>query len=672
ELSGNRVVRGSGGIASLKDPVLALRLAGEGDAANWLQFLKDSPLRRSYADVLFGMSMRGPAKVAADLSIPLRKNLGKASVEGQALLEGIAFRDTKWNLAFDEVRGRADFSDAGFAADRLNLSTDGHAGELGIAVGRFSSDPALQVEASLSGSLSAQTLFGQYDALKTILDQVQGKADWTVDLKVHRPVETGDRGRTELHYRSSLQGIAVGFPAPLGKLAGLSLPLHLQVQLPASETEAPVLRLDLGPQARLFAVVGTTDSDFRGQLQLGVEQAQDLPARGLRVSGIAADVDLPGWAGWVVATTTASKEESVLTDVDLQMAGQQRLMLDRSDGPWVLKLEGPTAQGFVRFEESGDRPAAVVAQFERLHLPEPGDGAVDLTLTPSMVPTLHLWVKELRIGEAQLGEARLEAFASDTGLRVDLLEARSADLEIHATGDWMVSVSGSESRFKIRMLSEDLGRMLKGLGFAGVIAGGQTLAEIDAHWRGAPYAFALERLTGSIDVSVGQGRFLDVNPGAGRIFGLLSLRELPRRLTLDFRDLFQAGMSFDRIEGRFELADGNAWTENLTVRGPAADLLIIGRTGLSSRDYDQQVMVAPHVSGVLPVLGVLAAGPVGAAAGFLAQGMVGQGNDIEKSSRVHYSIAGSWEKPVVARLTPVRPDAPPPRRRSDPAPRGAG
>lgn len=670
-LSGNRVIRGSGGIASLKDPVLKLQLAGEGDAANWLQFLKSSPLRRSYADVLFGMSVQGRAEVAADLSIPLRKNLGHAAVEGQALLDGISFRDTKWNLQFDQVRGRADFSDAGFAADHLNLIMDRHSAELGIAVGTYSSDPALQVEAALSGSLSAQTLFGQYDALTTILDRVTGNSDWNVDLKVHRAAKGADQGRTEVRYKSSLKGIAVGFPAPLHKSTEQVMPLQLLVQLPASDTEAPVLRLDIGKDARLFAVVGTTDSDFHGQLQLGTEQAQDLPARGLRVSGAATDVDLPGWAGWLAATTSAAAEESVLTDIDLQLAGQQRLLLDRSDGPWVLKLEGPTAQGFVRFEDAGDRPAAVVAQFERLHLPEPGDGDVDLTLTPSMIPTLHLWVKDLRVGEAQLGEARLEAFASDSGLRVDLLEARSPDLEIHANGDWRATASGGESRFKIRMLSEDLGRMLKGLGFAGVIAGGQTLAEIDAHWRGAPYAFALERLTGTIDVSVGQGRFLDVEPGAGRIFGLLSLRELPRRLTLDFRDLFQTGMSFDRIEGRFQLADGNAWTENLTVRGPAADLLIIGRTGLSSRDYDQQVMVAPHVSGVLPVLGVLAAGPVGAAAGFLAQGMVAQGNNIEKSSRVHYSIAGSWEKPVVARLTPVRPDAPP-RRRSETAPGGSG
>lgn len=668
-LAGNRVVRGSGAIPSLKDPVLQLNLAGEGDAASWLQFLKSTPVQRSHGAVLFGMSMAGPADVDARITIPLRKDLGHGGVEGKAMLHGVTFRDTKWDLAFAEIRGRADFSDGGFAADHLTVTTEGEPAELSLAVGTFSSDPALAVEASMTGRLSAQALFGRHEPLATILSQISGSADWGVELKVHKDQQSGASAGTDVRYRSNLAGMAIAFPSPLGKPIDTALPVDLTVHLASEESIAPQLRLEIGDRARLLAELGTRDTDFRGQLQLGRPLAQDLPAKGLRVSGSSDAIDVSGWAGWVFAST-ATAADSSLADIDVTLGGAaQRLQLDRSDGPWVLRLTGPDAEGTVRFESAGDRPAAVVAQFERLYLPEPGDGDVDLAITPAMVPTLHLWARDLRVGASKLGEARLEAFASDQGLRVDLLEARSPDLEIHATGDWRANGGAAESRFKIRMVSEDLGRMLTGLGFAGVIAGGQTLAEIDASWRGAPYAFALDRLTGSIDVSVGQGRFLDVDPGAGRIFGLLSLRELPRRLTLDFRDLFQTGMSFDRIEGRFQIADGNAWTENLTVRGPAADILIIGRTGLASRDYDQQVMVAPHVSGVLPVLGGLAAGPVGAAAGFLAQGMVQQGGDIEKTSRVHYSIAGSWEKPVVARLTPVRPDAPP-RRRVD-APAGA-
>jgi uncharacterized protein (TIGR02099 family) len=661
-LLGNRVVSGHGNIASLKDPILELHLQGQGDAAGWLQFLKSSPMQRTHGAVLFGMDMAGAVDIGSHISIPLRHDLGATKLTGQVQLHGVQFRDTKWNLAFTDVEGAADFSHEGFAASGLNLKSEGLPAQLSLAVGAFSTDPDLQLQADLKGRLSAQALFGQYDQLATVLAQISGLADWDVELKVPRATADGVKGSSHLRYRTALQGTAIGFPRPLGKPAESILPLVLAVELPADDASAPLLRLDIGDDARLFAQVGTRSSEFRGQLQLGAEQSQDLPSRGLRVTGHAMDVDLAGWASWILAGSAASAEDSLLSDIDLSLgAAQDHLQFDRSEGPWTLRVKGPSAEGFVRFETSADRPSAVVAQFEHLFLPEPEDGAADLVLTPAMVPTLHLWVRDLRIGEARLGEARLEAFASDDGLRVDLLEARSPDLEIHASGDWRATSAGAESRFKIRMVSEDLGRMLTGLGFAGVIAGGQTLAQIDAHWRGAPFAFALERLTGSIDVSVGQGRFLDVDPGAGRIFGLLSLRELPRRLTLDFRDLFQSGMSFDRIEGRFQLADGNAWTENLTVRGPAADILIIGRTGLASRDYDQQVMVAPRMSGVLPVLGGLAAGPVGAAAGLLAQGMVQQG-DIEKSSRVHYSIAGSWEKPVVARLTPVRPDAPPRRR----------
>lgn len=668
ELLGNRVVSGTGGIASLKDPVLRLDLAGEGEAANWLRFLKSTPVQRSHGNVLFGMSMTGPADVAAQFSIPLRKDLEPGSLEGQVELRGVSFLDTKWDLDYADIRGRAEYSFSGFKADKLQLTLGQEAAELSLAVGSYCADPLQQLEAEMHGDLSAQALFANHEQLASLLNEISGRASWLARLNIPRELAESAGGRSLLRYQSDLQGIRIALPAPFGKSADARLPIDLTVELPQEENTAPHLRLDIGQQARLFADIGTRDRDFHGELQLGAERAQDLPSQGLRVTGESKEIDLTGWLGWIFAGPSGLLANSILSDLDLIVGSQQdHLQLDRSDGPWQLRVQGPTAEGTIRFESGDGRPSAVIAEFDHLYLPEPDVGAADLLLTPAMVPTLHFRVRDLRIGESKLGEARLEAFASDEGLRVDLLEARSPDMEIHASGDWRSTVGGAESRFKIRMVSEDLGRMMTGLGFAGVIAGGQTLAQIDARWRGAPFAFALERLTGTIDVSVGQGRFLDVDPGAGRIFGLLSLRELPRRLTLDFRDLFQSGMSFDRIEGRFQLADGNAWTENLTVRGPAADILIIGRTGLASRDYDQQVMVAPRMSSVLPVLGGLAAGPVGAAAGFLAQGMVPLDGDIEKSSRVHYSVAGSWEKPVVARLTPVRPDAPPRRKRSEAA-----
>ncbi len=641
-------INGSAAISNLKTPVMELRLAASGDGSDWLKFLEASPLRREHGDVLFGMALSGPSRVTTELSIPLKSTLGQPMVRGSALAEGLHFKDAKWHLDFADVRGRIDFTQRGFAADQLRMLIDDRPAELQIAVGEFVPEADRAVELSVVANTSLQTLFGHHAALTPVLDVTRGAASFHVDVSIGRA-----EGHSVIRYRSDLKGIAIGFPAPIGKAGDESRSFDLVVPLP-TDRGVP-LTLGLGDDLRLMARIANAQQPFAGELQFGERRAPALPARGLRVSGDAPDVDVAGWAGWILRST--GDDDPLLAELDVYAGSgveKHRLQLARTEGIWTLGISGEQQQGQVRFDRQNGQ-ALIDAEFERLYVPDPGGTvARKLPLSPSMVPTLHLRARSLRLGAASLGEVRLEAYPQDGGLRFAQVEAKSPSMELRAQGRWTQQGLTDTSEFSIQMTCEDLGRMLADLGYEGVIAGGQTLANFEANWSGAPHQFALERLRGTMDLSVGQGRFLDIDPGAGRIFGLLSLRELPRRITLDFRDFFESGMSFDRISGRFEFADGNAWTDGISVRGPAADLLIIGRTGLASRDYDQQVMVAPRLTGVLPVIGGLAAGPVGAAAGFLAQGIVAPGNNIESATQVHYSIGGSWEKPLVERLSPSR------------------
>jgi uncharacterized protein YhdP len=198
----------------------------------------------------------------------------------------------------------------------------------------------------------------------------------------------------------------------------------------------------------------------------------------------------------------------------------------------------------------------------------------------------------------------------------------------------------------IQVYARSLGSMLDAFGFAGIIEGGRTFARIDATWSGAPTAFALANTNGTLEIGVDDGRILDVDPGAsGRLFGLLSLREIPRRLSLDFSDLFKSGMSFNSIKGTFALADGNATTDDLIINSPAADITISGRTGLRSKDYDQEMVVIPRAGVALPVVGALAGGPVGAAAGLVVQTLIGK--KLNRAARSRYRVTGSWEKPII-------------------------
>src|SRR3546814_3741844 len=98
--------------------------------------------------------------------------------------------------------------------------------------------------------------------------------------------------------------------------------------------------------------------------------------------------------------------------------------------------------------------------------------------------------------------------------------------------------------------SSDLfGTLLGGLGYGGRLAGGEGRARFEAGWPSSPADFSLAALDGTLTLDTRDGRLLEVEPGAGRVFGLLSIAELPRRLSLDFRDFFSKGFAFNEIDG---------------------------------------------------------------------------------------------------------------------------
>ncbi len=268
---------------------------------------------------------------------------------------------------------------------------------------------------------------------------------------------------------------------------------------------------------------------------------------------------------------------------------------------------------------------------------------------------------DLRLGDAKLGEARLETWPTANGLHIEQLRALSSRVQINASGDWNGSARNSRTHMKINFAAEDLGAMLGAFGFDGLVNGGKTHDQLDASWPGGPSALSLATMDGTLSIHVSDGRIPEASsPGVGRLLGLVSLAELPRRLTLDFGDVFGKGLAFDSIAGDFHLAGGNATTDNLLIAGSSANIGITGRTGLRAHDYDQEMRVVPHVGNSLPLVGAVVGGPIGAAAGFAVQGLLGRG--LNKAASARYRVTGTWDKPVMTLiekhdvpLTPVAP-----------------
>jgi uncharacterized protein YhdP len=255
-------------------------------------------------------------------------------------------------------------------------------------------------------------------------------------------------------------------------------------------------------------------------------------------------------------------------------------------------------------------------------------------------------IADLRLGDAQLGKASLQTRPIANGMRIDRFQTQAKNLALAAAGEWVRATSGTRSNFKLDFSARSLGQMLDALGYKDMVQGGPTKATLTGSWPGSPGAFGLATLSGTLHADIGEGRLLDVEPGgSGRILGLISLAEIPRRLSLDFSDFFEKGFSFNDAKGDFSFSDGKARTDNLVIDGPAAEIRVTGATGMREQVYDQRVEVLPKAGGILPALGLIAAGPAGAAVGAMAQAVLSK--PLRQTTRVVYRVTGPWAKPVV-------------------------
>jgi len=230
---------------------------------------------------------------------------------------------------------------------------------------------------------------------------------------------------------------------------------------------------------------------------------------------------------------------------------------------------------------------------------------------------------------------------------LDRLKIHGASFDLESTGRWS-GPDGGAGHAEGVLLSHDVQKTLAQFGYAEVMQGKAGRLDFDLTWRGMPSQAAIPSLDGKIRIEASKGQILDINPGAGRVFGLASLASLPRRLTLDFSDLISKGLAYDVIRGSFELRDGNAYTNNMLLEGPALEIGLIGRVGLAARDLDQTAAVAGKMGVTLPLASTLAAGPVVGAAVLVFSQLFKQ--PLKGLVRGYYHISGSWDNPQVVRL----------------------
>ena len=640
-----------------RNAVLELEGRAAGSVGDGIAFLRATGLAGAgYTRWLRHVEGEG----ALDLTLSLRLPLGHAArarrdYRGAVRVREAVLRDLERGVALTRVHGRVAFSPAGLASERLEGRLLGRPVRLRLrpAGGATRLEARARLPVAVLGRLARRPLPGF----------VSGGAAWRLEALLPR-----GGAPAELALRSDLRGVAVALPAPLGKAAGEAVPSWLALTLRGETVES--VRFRYG--ARLAGRVRDPEGRPAGELRLGGEVPARAPAEpGLLLAGETAFLDLDGWRALLGtpappargpggARAPAAALRRLLVEARrVRFLGREwpsvELAATREPdtGAWSVVVRSPQVEGTVRLPGRAGGP--VRARLERLRLePQPVEEKEEArrgqaqALSPQGVPALDVRVGDLRYGARALGRWRVVTEPVPEGLAIRRLEAEADVFALHGRGTWLERGGRQTTRFEGTIESDDVGAALARLGYARGFEARHLRADVDGQWTGPPWRPALERLDGRLHLVIRKGRLLEVDPGAGRLFGLLSLTALPRRLSLDFSDLFGRGLAFDVVEGDFLLEDGDAYTNNLILEGPTARIEIAGRIGLARRDYDQRVRVTPHLSGGLPLAGALLGGPAVGAAILLFQKAVR--DPLAGVARYEYRLRGSWDEPVVERV----------------------
>jgi len=651
DIVGAKVDKVTASILDFKKPVLDVTYQTRTDLPRLVNFIRRTPLLDGVDLDLDQFVLEGESEIDGHIHMELGGSEEPLKVNGSLLLNGNRFTDRVSGVVIDGITGSLGYDRDGLKAKAMPGYFEGFPVKIDIA-SNWRGEEVFRTH--ISGDLPVEKVIpDELYEIEPLFYRASGTSHWDVSLSVVS-VEGYEDREIWLDVYSGLDGVSIDLPAPMAKSESEVWPLMVRYPVRAAQH---ILSADFLGSVQLKMELSKDDSSpVRAAVELG-GKVEALPDNGLfKVSGSTDSFDLDGWIDLAIdqfagsdspdglSLQTASVDAGQISVFDRQF-DDVGLWMNYEEGVITGTFDGQDIDGTVRYYRNDEGSHSMSGEFERLIMPDPVAEGLTVETDPAELPEMHFYCKEFGYLGLDLGETRIEGYPVANGFRIESVEAQSSGFIFNARGDWTRDDMGERSDFNIRITSESLGSLLEAMDISSAMRGGQTLVHFDAWWEGPPASFALERLNGEMDFSVIQGNILTADSGAGRMLGLLSLTELPRRLSMDFRDVFDDGFSFDEAKGTMQLENGTSHTDDMLLSSTAAEISIVGSTDLVAQTFDYEFAVRPGVSKTLPVIGAIAGGPIGAAAGIALQAILRDA--LGEAAEARYTIRGPWEDALI-------------------------
>jgi uncharacterized protein (TIGR02099 family) len=616
------------------EEMLLVRGLAQGPTSEFLRFIEQSPIAETIDHFTNGMKAVGNGSLNLELDIPLR-HAQDTKMRGDYRFQNNQLQPLAGLPPLTQVNGRLQLTESTATAQDIAGRVFG--GPLKVQV-RSVGDKVTVQAGGTAQIKEVSAYFGW-----PLINHLTGSAGWKADIAIRKR-------NADVVVESDLLGISSPLPEPLNKTATMSLPLRIERSSPDAQREQ--YRITLGKVGQGI-IVRRQDAWERGVFAVGDVEPR-LPDKGLAIRVAASRIDADLWRNYLpdsasgggdpggLALSVVALKTPLLRVFERDFSNVETTLRPRDNG-WQIGLNTREAVGDVFWKSAGE--GWVEGNFKRLLLrpaAEIGEGSTTLI---NSLPGMSLSVDDLHVGDRALGKLELKARNDKGAWNLDTLNLQNPDGALKGKGVW-INNGRHQTRLDFELTAKDVGKLLDRLGYADTVRRGSAKLTGDLQWGGPLTGIHYPTLTGQLSVEAEKGQFNKLEPGVGKLLGLISLQSLPRRLTLDFRDIFSDGLAFDSIDGKFSIKKGVMRTiEPLRIKGPAARIEMQGETDLKAETQNLQVVVHPEIGNVAAVGAVLVNPVVGAAA--LLANTVMPNNPINRLFSYRYHVTGTWADPKV-------------------------
>ncbi|NCA26487.1 MAG: TIGR02099 family protein, partial [Methylophilaceae bacterium] len=554
-----------------------------------------------------------------------------------------------------KLNGSIDFTESSINANNVNAWSYGGPAQFSVSTDK---NHAIQINAH--GRVADAGLRKSFGTL--VPNSVTGNADWSAKAQIL------DK-QSDVSIRSNLVGINSNLPFPLKKGAADSMPLLIEKKQLNPTQDLVKVSLGNAINAKFIRVSQNNATKIdRGDIAIN-GNADITNPKGITLHGDLDSIDVDDWIDQLDKNTSTTSQSGIaINRIDLtsnrfdlfdRRINNLKLSARAADSAWLLNVKSNEINGDIKWTPDGN--GKITANLNTLVMPDATPDAVKKTdNAPAKqlnikYPALDIAAENFEINKKKMGRLELQAKEQYGNWGIDKLRIINPDSVLSANGEWNNWKKKPNTMIRFNWEINDVGKALKRLNYGDTIKGGSAEISGQLKWAGSPHEFDIPNLAGTLKLDAKKGQILKIESGVARLFSVLSLQNLPRRLTLDFKDMFSSGFVFDKITADVNINRGIMHSDNFKMEGPTAKVEIKGDTDLDKETLHLHVRATPYISDTLS-LAAFAGGPAVGAAAYITQKILK--DPLNKIAENEYEIVGTWSDPQEREFKATSPSKP--------------